>query len=41
MALYASTLAFFSDVVEEAEFSPFSVDLTAFKICLIEDKEPE
>jgi hypothetical protein len=40
MAPYASTLAFFSDVME-AEFSPFSVDLTALKICLIEDKEPE
>jgi hypothetical protein len=39
MAPYASTLAFFSDVVE-TEFSPFSVDLTAFKICFIEDKEP-
>jgi len=37
---YASTLAFFSDVME-AEFSPFSVDLTVFKISLIEDKEPK
>jgi hypothetical protein len=40
MAPYAGTLAFFLDVTE-AESSPFSVDLTALKICLIADKEPE